>query len=451
MTLNNTNISIIRRLLGGKNTRPLRSILSKLAPTDLASLFNHLTAREKNQYVDALIALDNASRVLSELPEQQLSPILNSLDKSKLVVLLNYSPEDEAAYFLQSFTDEKIVETLDLLDPKRKEKLLLILSYPEDSAGRIMNTQVFNLPATMTCFEATEKLRSYAQADSIYYIYCVDEDNKLIGVISLRELVTAKSDAQLKDLNPKNLITVLPQTDEEEVAQIIEKYDFVAVPVVDEENRLIGIVTVDEILDVIQDQVTSDIYASAGLQEDDRVYSSASRSIKNRLPWMAFNLILASYVSSVVSLFEKTMSEVIILATLNNIVAGMGGNTGIQTLTVFTRGLARGDFQYTTYFKALMKEASVGLVNGIVTGVLAGFLVFYWKDSAIVGGIICISMILNSLVASVVGSSVPVLLKRFNFDPAAGSGVIVTMITDSFGFFSFLGIATLGLSYFGHL
>lgn len=166
---------------------------------------------------------------------------------------------------------------------------------------------------------------------------------------------------------------------------------------------------------------------------------------------MAFNLILASYVSSVVSLFEKTMSEVIILATLNNIVAGMGGNTGIQTLTVFTRGLARGDFQYTTYFKALMKEASVGLVNGIVTGVLAGFLVFYWKDSAIVGGIICISMILNSLVASVVGSSVPVLLKRFNFDPAAGSGVIVTMITDSFGFFSFLGIATLGLSYFGHL
>jgi magnesium transporter len=451
MTLNNTNISIIRRLLGGKNTRPLRSILSKLAPTDLASLFNHLTAREKNLYVDALIALDTASRVLSELPEQQLAPLLNSLDRSKLVVLLNYSPEDEASYFLQCFPDEKIIEILDLLDPKRKEKLLLILSYPEDSAGRIMNTQVFHLPATMTCIEATEKLRSYAQAESIYYIYCVDEDKKLIGVISLRELVTAKSDARLKDLNPKNLITVLPQTDEEEVAQIIEKYDFVAVPVVDEEKRLLGIVTVDEILDVIQDQVTSDIYASAGLQEDDRVYSSASRSIKNRLPWMAFNLILAAYVSSVVSLFEKTMNEVIILATLNNIVAGMGGNTGIQTLTVFTRGLARGDFQYTTYFKALTKEASVGLVNGIVTGILAGFLVFYWKDSAIVGAIICISMILNSLVASVVGSSVPVLLKRFNFDPAAGSGVIVTMITDSFGFFSFLGIATLGLKYFGHL
>ena len=166
---------------------------------------------------------------------------------------------------------------------------------------------------------------------------------------------------------------------------------------------------------------------------------------------MAFNLILASYVSSVVSVFEKTMSEVIILATLNNIVAGMGGNTGIQTLTVFTRGLARGDFQFTTYVKALMKEATVGLTNGIVTGVLAGLLVYFWKDSAIVGAIICISMILNSLVASIVGSTVPILLKKYNFDPAAGSGVIVTMITDSFGFFSFLGIATLVLRQFGHL
>ncbi|MAF91721.1 MAG: magnesium transporter [Bdellovibrionaceae bacterium] len=451
MTLNNTNITIIRRLLGGKNTRPLRGILSKLSPSDLASLFNHLSGRETNLFVDALIALDNVTTVLLQVPYQKLTPILSSLDKNKLLVILNYSSEDEAAEILSLLHEDYCNELLDLLDPKRSKKLKLILSYPENSAGRIMNTTVFSLPANMKCSEATELLRSYAQEESIYYIYCTSEDANLIGVISLRELVTAPANLKLSDLHSDGIISVGPETKEEEVAQIFEKYNFIAVPVVNEQNKLLGIVTVDEILDVIQDQVTSDIYASAGLQEDDRVYSTATRSIKNRLPWMAFNLILAAYVSSVVSLFEKTMSEVIILATLNNIVAGMGGNTGIQTLTVFTRGIARGDFQFISYSRAVFKEVTVGLINGVVTGVLAAVLVYFWKDSAIVGIIICISMILNSLVATTVGSLVPVLLKKLNFDPAAGSGVIVTMITDSFGFFSFLGIASLGLKHFGHL
>ena len=451
MTLNNTNITIIRRLLGGKNTRPLRGILSKLAPTDLASLFNHLSGRETNQFVDALIGLDLAPTVLLQVPEQKLLPILKSLDRNKLLVILNYSNEDEAAELISIFDQSEIEELLALLDERRREKLNLILSYPEDSAGRIMNTKVFSLPASMTCGEATESLRSYAQSESIYYIYCTSDDKRLIGVISLRELVTAPANAILADLNPKQLISVGPETGEEEVAVLFEKYDFIAVPVLDDEMRLLGIVTVDEILEVIQDQVTSDIYAGAGLQEDDKVYSTASRSIKNRLPWMAFNLLLAAYVSSVVSIFEKTMSEVIILATLNNIVAGMGGNTGIQTLTVFTRGLARGDFQFISYARAVAKETTVGLVNGTVTGILAGIMVYFWKGSWIVGSILCVSMILNSLVATTVGSMVPVLLKRFGFDPAAGSGVIVTMITDSFGFFSFLGIASLGLNHFGHL
>ena len=176
MTLNNTNISIIRRLLSGKNTRPLRSILSKLAHAELASLFNHLNAREKNLYVDALIALDVASSVLTEVPEQQLKPILHSLDRNKLLVLLNYSSEDEAGEFLSTFSEEEAREILELVDPKRKVKLQLLMSYPEDSAGRLMNTQFFSLPASMSCNEATNELRTYAQAESIYYIYCVDED-----------------------------------------------------------------------------------------------------------------------------------------------------------------------------------------------------------------------------------------------------------------------------------
>lgn len=450
MTLNPTNISIIKRLLGGKNNRPLRGILSKIEAADLARLFSHFNYRESNLFIEALISMDKASDVLRELPEQQLYPVLKKMEKSKLIVLLNYSPLEDSAYFLNCLGDE-YTHYLELLDDKRIEKLKQLLDYPEESAGRLMMPNAFNLPANISCAEATEKLRQQAQEESIYYIYCTDNEQRLVGVVSLRELVTAPASKQLNELNTKQVITVSPYETEEEVAQLVDKYGFIAIPVVDDDHRLLGIITVDEVLEIIQDQATADIYASAGLQEDDRVYSPAIRSIKNRLPWMCFNLILASYVSSVVSLFESVMSEAIVLATLNNIVAGMGGNTGIQTLTVFTRGIARGDFQFTNYRKAISKEALVGLVNGCITGILAGILVYFWKGSAIVGSIICISMILNALVASTLGSSVPLLLKKLNFDPAAGSGVLITMITDSFGFFSFLGIATLVLKYVGHL
>ncbi|MFK8139064.1 MAG: magnesium transporter [Bdellovibrionales bacterium] len=451
MTLNPTTITLIRRLLGGKNTRPLRGILSKIAVTELSSLFQHINLREKNQLIEALISLDMASTVLSEIPEQSLSPLLDNLERNKLIVLMNYSEDEHTNYFLQCLDERTRHETLNLLDEGKKERVKLIMSYPEESAGRIMSTRFFSLPANLTCKQATDELRTFAQDDSIYYIYCTDQNKKLIGVVSLRELVTAPEDALLKDLNPKKIVSISPETNEEDIALLFEKYGFIALPVCSEDDTLLGIVTVDEILDVLQDQVTSDIYATAGLQEDDRVYSSATKSIKNRLPWMGLNLILAALVSTVVSLFESTMNELIILATLNNIVAGMGGNTAIQSLTVFTRGMARGDFQYISPLKAVLKETNVGIVNGVVTGVLAGIMVYFWKGSAVVGAIICFSMFLNSLLAATVGSIIPLVLKKYNQDPAAGSGVLVTMLTDCFGFFSFLGTATLVMKYYGQI
>ena len=229
---------------------------------------------------------------------------------------------------------------------------------------------------------------------------------------------------------------------------MVSHYDFIALPVVDESHKLLGLIAVDDVIDIIQEQATADIYASAGLTEDDRVFSTLGFKIKNRLPWMFLNLILAAVASSVVSLFEQTMQELIILASLKNIVAGMGGNTAIQTLTVVTRGLATGDFNFITYFKVVIKETFSGVIIGVVMGIMAGTLVFFWKSNIMVAGVICMSMALNSLVASSFGALVPITLYKLKWDPATGSGVIVTMITDIFSFFSFLGIATLGLKYF---
>ncbi|MCB0357687.1 MAG: magnesium transporter, partial [Bdellovibrionales bacterium] len=282
-----------------------------------------------------------------------------------------------------------------------------------------------------------------------YYIYCVNERHQLAGIISLRQLATAPENKALADIVKEDVVTVFPEEPAEKAAEFVSHYDLIAIPVVSHDRELLGIVTVDDILDIIQEQATAGIYAQAGLQEDDRVFTPARQSINKRIPWMFLNLLLAALASSVVSLFENTMSHLIILASLKNIVAGMGGNTAIQSLTVVTRGLATGDFSFISQTKAIVKEVIVGVTIGIMTGISAGLLTYIWKANLMVSIVICISMIINSFLAAIAGAVVPISLKKMGWDPATGSGVLVTMFTDIISFFSFLGIATLGLKFFG--
>lgn len=312
-----------------------------------------------------------------------------------------------------------------------------------------MHTKFFALNSHITAFEGLAELRKRAQMESIYYIYCVDEDRRLVGVISLRALATAPADTPLQKLFKSDLVTVYPDSSQEEVARIVSHYDYIAIPVINKEDRLVGLITVDDILDVVEEQATANIYASAGLQEGDRVYTPAKTSLKGRMPWMFLNLFLAIVASFVISLFEETMSQLIILASLNNIVAGLGGNTAVQTLTVVTRGLSTGDFDFISINKAILKESYVGLSLGLITGLATGLLVYIWKSNLLVAVVICISMILNSFVASIIGALVPIYLKKKGRDPAVGSGVLVTTLTDILGFLSFLGLAAAGLALFG--
>ena len=245
------------------------------------------------------------------------------------------------------------------------------------------------------------------------------------------------------------IISIAPQASAEEAARIVAKYNFIAIPVLEDSGKLLGIITVDDVVDIIQEQATANIYAQAGLQEDDRVYSATSFKIRNRLPWMMLNLVLAALASTVISLFEATISQMTVLATIMNIVAGMGGNTAIQTMTVVTRGLATGDFNFIKYSRSIFKEVVVGVSLGLMTGVTAGVLIWIWKGSPLVGVVMCLSMVTNSLVAATVGAVVPITIHKLNWDPATGSGVIVTMMSDICSFLSFLGIATLFMSLFG--
>lgn len=450
MKLNPSTTSIVKRLLSGRNSRPLRSILNKLEPMDLASLLGQLNVRERRLLLEALLTIDKAAQTLWEVPDSQLPVFMKALSDQKLTELFISANDEHVAYFLSVMPEPEQERFLAELGTEKSSKVKQLLSYPEDSAGRLMESDIFTVLTDYTAKEGLEALRKAAQEQSIYYIYCVDKEKRLEGVLSLRDLATAPQDTKLKDLIKKDVITVHPEASTEEAARIVAHYDFIAIPVVNKDKSLLGVITVDDVVDIIQEQATANIYAQVGLQEDDRVYSENFFKIKNRIPWMVLNLFLAAVASSVVSLFEDTMSELIILASLKNIVSGMGGNTAIQSLTVVTRGIATGDFSFITKAKTILKETLVGSSIGLVMGLLAGVLTYIWKDNLMVSVIICISMIINSLVASSMGAIVPIALDKLKKDPAAGSGVIVTTFMDIFSFFTFLGIASLGLKFIAH-
>lgn len=449
MKLGPNTLKIIKRLLVGRPSRPLISILKKLEVPDLTSLYSQLNNQESLWLTESLIKIGQAANVLEELPEPQIQRILADLSQSQVLAIIQSAPPDLSAYFLSLMGDGVAQQILNQLDPSDRTRISQFLNYPEDSVGRMMQTSVFALPLNSTAAQGLEMIRTYAQEESIYYIYCVNEDNQLIGVISLRQLAIQSPDTPLERIIKRDVISVTPLTPADEVAKIVAAYDYIAIPVIDDGRKLIGLVTVDDVVDIIQEQATANIYAQAGLQEGDRVYTEAFQSLKFRLPWMLINLVLAALASSVVSLFESTMSQLIILASLKNIVAGIGGNTAIQTLTVVTRGMATGDFSFITYWRAIAKETFVGLSLGFIIGSAAGVLTYFWKGDLMVSLILCTAMILNSIVASFCGSIVPLILKKWNWDPAVASGPLVTMTTDIFGFFSFLGIAALALKISG--
>lgn len=277
----------------------------------------------------------------------------------------------------------------------------------------------------------------------------MDESARLVGVVPIRNLVIAPQDRTLSDMMIADPVRADISMDQEEAARLVSKYELLALPIVDHEVRLVGIITVDDVIDIIDKETTEDMYKMAGLEEDDRVFTPASRSIKMRLPWMIFNLLTAILAASVVGLFEGTIGQLVALATLMPIVAGMGGNGATQTITVMVRGMALGEMEFSSAWKAVVKEVSVNVCIAAVTGSLVALLVaFVWKGNPFLGLVLAMAMIINlGLVAGLSGTLIPLTLKRLKFDPAIGSGVIVTTFTDIFGFLSFLGLATLFLGY----
>jgi len=324
-----------------------------------------------------------------------------------------------------------------------------LLDYAEQTAGRIMNPNVFALSEDLTVGEAVSALQSAINVEMVFYLYVVDVRRHLVGVTSLRRLLLVAPETPLKRIMTPDVISVRVDTDQEEAARLVASYNILAIPVVDEENKLVGVITVDDVIDVLKDEATEDLYRLAGVSGDERVETPAWDALKKRLPWLGVNLGTAFLAASVVAAFEHTISRATALAVFMPIVAGMGGNAGTQTLTVIVRGLALGELSWANARKALFKEAAIGLGNGVVLGLIAALVAWATKGNPMLGLLLGMAMICNMLVASTAGTLVPLGLKAMKVDPALASSVFITTFTDVVGFASFLGLATIFLRYLG--
>jgi magnesium transporter len=360
-------------------------------------------------------------------------------------------PSDDAAALIDYLPDELSTEVLELMRRRESGQVESLLEYGEQTAGRIMNPQVFALSEDLTVGEAITALQSSRDVEMVFYLYVVDARRHLVGVTSLRRLLLVSPETPLKRIMTPELTSVRVDTDQEEVARLVASYNLLAVPVVDEESKLVGIVTVDDVIDVIKDEASEDLLRLAGVSGDERISTPASEALRKRLPWLGINLITAFLAASVVALFEGTIQQVTALAVFMPIVAGMGGNAATQTLTVVVRGIALGELTWSNSRKVLIKEALVGISNGVLLGVVAALVAWITRGSPMLGLVLCAAMIINMFVAATAGTLVPLGLRAANIDPALASSVFITTLTDVAGFFSFLGLAFLLVEYLAPL
>jgi magnesium transporter len=441
----------VRRLQRMGATGNLVNLLQKQYPADLAQVFNELQDRERQATFALLVERNSrlAAETLAELGPEVSAQLLADRPAEEIARLLQELPSDDAAAIIDNLPEELSGAVIELIKSKPGGGVGELLEYPEQTAGRIMNPNVFALAEELTAGEAITTLQQSREVEMVFYLYVVDARRHLVGVVSLRRLLLVPPSTPLKRIMTSDLIAVRDDVDQEEVARQVASYNLLAVPVVDVENKLVGVITVDDVIDVIKDEATEDVFRLAGVSIDDGVLTPPGESLKRRLPWLGVNLFTAFSAAYVVSKFEGTIERITALAVLMPIVAGMGGNAATQTLTVIVRGIALGELSLGNARKVLLKETIVGLGNGVALGIVAGLVAWAWQGSPMLGIILGAAMIINMFVAATAGTMIPLGLRALKIDPALASSVFITTLTDVFGFLAFLGLATALVRFLG--
>jgi len=441
---------VLRRLLASGLLGRAERLLARVHPADLGPLFADLAPEEIRTVVDLLFHRHRAADALRELPPEMLPGVFESLSDERLAAVFARLEIDDMLELAEYLPEERHDRILGLLPEEKQAELRKHELYPEGAAGRVMITKFLAVDEKMTAQEAIERIRSFGEdSDVILYVYVVDDAGRLEGVVPIRRLVSARPDRPCGEIMIREPVFARADADQEEVAQLVARYNLLAIPVVDDDRGLLGVITVDDVIEVIHEEATEDIYHLAGLSEEDRVFTSPMTSVRKRLPWQLLNLGAVFVSASVVGLFEPTLERIVSLAVFIPVINGMGGNGGVQALTVVTRAMALGEIEFSSGLRAVGKELLVGLTVGAVAGIAAGLIAWGWHGNPWLGAVLFAAMAVTLTAAGLLGASVPVLLKALRQDPALGSGTLVVTITDAFGLFCFLGLGTLMIERLG--
>lgn len=394
--------------------------------------------------------------ILEDLPDEYIALVIDQAEDETKYNLLTLFPAERQASIIGKMSSNELADLLGSVDRQERDSIISVmnetdaaemeelLNYPPESAGGIMATEYLAVTQDMTVGDTIRFLQKEAPPPDIpYYLYALDREDILAGVVSLRDVVVSSFDTPVGEIMNRNVIRVPVEMDQEEVGRLFEKYGLLSMPVVSGEGRMLGVIQADDIVEVLSEEHTEDLYRMAGLGETERIGGTVASSVRARLPWLLVNLLTAILASATVSLFQDTIGKVVALAVFMPIVAGMGGNAGTQTMTVIIRGLALGEVQPENARSILLKELSLGLIHGLSLGLVVSLLGYLWVGNPWFGLVLGAAMILNLIVAAGSGYLVPRMLSMRHIDPALASGVFVTTVTDVLGFFFFLGLASL--------
>ena len=425
------------------NTSELIQFIKDLHNADIAEIIQNLDDDSRLEFIKR-IKENFDPEILTYLNESIREEIVELLDIKQLATNASELDVDDAVDVIEDLEESDQEAFLDNLPESERKLIEEGLNYPEDSAGRLMQRKFVSVSDEWNVGEAIDFLRTNTKElpEDFYEIYLTSNDNKISGIVPLGRLMGSNRVIKLENIKHKIIRTVNVFTDQEEVAYQFNKYAMVSAPVVNEDNVIIGSVTVDDVVDVIEEEREEDILKLGGVGQAD-IYDAVIDTTKSRFSWLLVNLLTAIIASIVIGFFQASIEKVVALAVLMPIVASMGGNAGTQTLTVSVRALAMKELTAANAFKIVTKETFVGGINGFIFALIIGLLSAYWFNDTLLGFVIALAMILNLIIAGLAGTLIPLTLNKFNIDPALASGVILTTITDVFGFLSFLGLATI--------
>jgi len=424
------------------NTDRLLEILVDLHPADIGSLLESLTPEQRHP-VWARVDAKVAGEVLLEVSEAVRQDLINEMDAAQLVIAARALDIDDVADLIPDLSDEVIAEILFALGKQDRQRLDAVLSYPEDAAGGLMNVDTVTVRENISIEVVLRYLRSRGELpEHTNALFVVDRADRLLGTLPLDRVLTSDPSRRVAHAMERDQVTFSDMTPDREVAEAFERYNLVTAPVVDANGRLLGRITVDDVVDVIREEADREILNMAGLREEEDLFASVWQSVRNRWMWLAVNLVTAFIASRVIGLFEPSIEKLVALAALMPIVAGIGGNSGNQTITMIVRALALGQLDRDAMRKLFFKEIGVALINGLLWGSLLGVVAWMLYDNVPLAVVMTAAMMLTLILAAVAGVGVPFLRHKVGRDPAVGSSVLITAITDSGGFFIFLGLAT---------